>query len=82
MEHVNALSAGTRLREYEIEGVFGRGGFGMTYRAVDTHLHKVVAVKEYLPRDFTNHPNTPIPYHQPIPPVPSAKERHPCENRS
>ncbi len=58
MEHVNALPAGTRLRDYEIEGVLGRGGFGMTYRAVDTYLHKVVAIKEYLPDGFATRTST------------------------
>ena len=52
MEHENALPIGTRLEEYEIGGVLGRGGFGITYRAVDVTLGKVVALKEYLPRDF------------------------------
>ena len=49
MEYMNALHAGTRLEEYEIAGVLGQGGFGITYQAVDTHLHQVVALKEYLP---------------------------------
>ena len=54
MEHGNALPAGMRLGEYEIESVLGSGGFGITYRAYDTHLNlnTVVAIKEYLPRDF------------------------------
>ena len=58
MEHVNALPAGTRLGEYEIESVLGAGGFGITYRAYDTHLKRVVAIKEYLPRDFASRTNT------------------------
>ena len=58
MEHLNALPAGTRLGEYEIETVLGAGGFGITYRAYDTNLNKVVALKEYLPRDFATRTNT------------------------
>lgn len=58
MEHLNALPAGTRLGEYEIESVLGSGGFGITYRAYDTHLNTVVAIKEYLPRDFATRTNT------------------------
>ena len=58
MEHLNALPAGTRLGEYEIETVLGAGGFGITYRAYDTNLNKVVALKEYLPRDFAMRTNT------------------------
>ena len=57
MEHLNALPAGTRLREYEIEGVLGAGGFGITYRARDTHLNTVWAIKEYLPSVFATRTN-------------------------
>ena len=52
MEHRNALPAGTRLGEYEIETGLGAGGFGITYLAKDVHLGKRVALKEYLPLDF------------------------------
>ena len=46
MDHINALPAGTRLQEYVIREVLGTGGFGLTYRADDTNLNKVVALKE------------------------------------
>ena len=52
MEQGNALPVGTRLGEYEILEVLGRGGFGITYRAHDPNLNKVVAIKEYLPGEF------------------------------
>ena len=59
MEHVNALPSGTRLREYEIESPLGNpGGFGIAYRAYDANLHKIVALKEYLPRDFATRTST------------------------
>ena len=32
--------------------MLGRGGFGITYRAHDPNLNKVVAIKEYLPGEF------------------------------
>ncbi len=51
-DHHQALPAGHRLNEYRIERVIGSGGFGITYYARDTHLNKVVAIKEYLPNGF------------------------------
>ena len=46
------LAAGTRLGEFEIEQVLGRGGFGVTYLAYDHSLDRRVAIKEYLPQDW------------------------------
>lgn len=48
----NALALGTNLLEYRLESVLGAGGFGITYLARDTHLDKLVAIKEYLPSDL------------------------------
>ncbi len=44
-----ALPTGTRLAEYELEGVLGSGGFGITYRGRDVKLGLGVAIKEFLP---------------------------------
>ena len=43
------LPIGTVLRGYELKSVLGQGAFGITYRALDTTLHRDVAIKEYLP---------------------------------
>ena len=48
-DHHNALPAGYRLGEYEIQTVLGSGGFGVTYKAHDHNLGTIeVAIKEYL----------------------------------
>lgn len=51
-EHEQALPVGTRLGDYRLDAVIGHGGFGITYRAFDTQLAKIVAIKEYLPVEF------------------------------
>ena len=43
------LLPGTKLRGYELTSVLGQGAFGITYRAIDSTLHREVAIKEYLP---------------------------------
>jgi serine/threonine protein kinase len=52
---IHELKVKTTLakEEYEITGVLGRGGFGITYRAVDKNLGNQVAIKEYAPEDFS-----------------------------
>jgi serine/threonine protein kinase len=52
VEHFQALSKGVRLNQYEMVGILGSGGFGITYMARDTTLDTMVAIKEYLPGDF------------------------------
>lgn len=60
-----ALPKGYILDGYTIESVLGRGGFGITYLAREPRLERLVAIKEYLPTEFsirdnnyTVHPRT------------------------
>jgi serine/threonine protein kinase len=46
-----AISAGTRLGQYEILAPIGAGGMGEVYRATDTKLNRDVAIK-VLPQSF------------------------------
>ena len=45
----SVLPAGHRLPHYRVRRVLGRGGFGVTYLAVDERGGGQVAVKEYFP---------------------------------
>ncbi len=50
----NCLEQGTILNDrYIIGRVLGAGGFGITYLAYDKLLTQVVAIKEYLPGEFS-----------------------------
>jgi serine/threonine protein kinase len=48
----DALPIGYLLHWYELLEVIGRGGYGITYLALDRNLQRKVAIKEYLPLDF------------------------------
>jgi serine/threonine protein kinase len=56
-DHLHALPNGFLLEEYKIEGVLGRGGFGITYLATDNNLGDKVAIKEYLPVEYSARDN-------------------------
>src|ERR1700682_1311748 len=53
--HVMAIAAGTRLGPYEIQSPLGAGGMGEVYRARDTRLDRIVAIK-ILPAQFSADP--------------------------
>jgi serine/threonine protein kinase len=44
-----ALPSGYRLENYQFTEALGKGGFGLTYLAMDLQLNRRVAVKELLP---------------------------------
>ncbi len=50
--YYDTLPIGGFLNEYRLDGVLGRGGFGVTYLGLDTHLQKKVAIKEYFPGEY------------------------------
>ncbi len=54
---VHTLPEGTRIRDYQITGLIGEGGFGIVYLAFDVSLQRRVAIKEYLPASMASRAN-------------------------
>lgn len=48
----STLSPGTKVDQYVISHVLGRGGFGITYLVHDEALQKDFALKEFFPEDL------------------------------
>lgn len=57
---MQTLAAGTLLHNgtYRIEQVLGQGGFGITYLATDMNLQRLVAIKEFFPKDYCERDET------------------------
>ena len=51
-----SLSPGTKLGPYEIQAPLGAGGMGEVYRARDTRLERIVAIK-VLPSRLSSDPD-------------------------
>jgi serine/threonine protein kinase len=46
------LAPGTKVDQYVVSGLLGRGGFGITYLVHDEALQKDFALKEFFPEDL------------------------------
>jgi len=51
---IRSLQPGSRIGPYLIETLLGAGGMGEVFRAVDTRLHRTVAIKVLPPEKFSD----------------------------
>jgi eukaryotic-like serine/threonine-protein kinase len=72
-----ALSSGTRLGPYEILAAIGAGGMGEVYKARDTRLDRVVAVK-VLPPEWASDPAAKERFEREAKTIASLKHPHIC----
>ena len=57
-QDTSILPSGTKIDQYTISRVLGRGGFGITYLVRDAGLEKDFALKEFFPEDLVRREGT------------------------
>ncbi|TAK16684.1 MAG: serine/threonine protein kinase, partial [Acidobacteria bacterium] len=72
-----ALTPGVRLGPYEILNAIGAGGMGEVYKARDTRLERIVAIK-VLPPEFVNDPVAKQRFDREAQTIASLKHPHIC----
>ena len=68
--HQHALPNGYMFEGYRVEGVLGAGSFGVTYKAREVAIDRLVAIKEYMPAGIA----TRDPQNSSVHPISSADE--------
>jgi eukaryotic-like serine/threonine-protein kinase len=72
-----ALTSGTKLGPYEIHSPLGAGGMGEVYRARDTRLDRVVAIK-VLPKQFQSDADLKVRFEREARAISSLQHAHIC----
>src|SRR6266849_7801917 len=72
-----ALTSGTKLGPYEIQSPLGAGGMGEVYRARDTRLDRVVAIK-ILPKPFQSDSDLKVRFQREARAISSLQHAHIC----
>src|SRR6266404_827296 len=72
-----ALTSGTKLGPYEIQSPLGAGGMGEVYRARDTRLDRIVAIK-VLPKQFQSDSDLKVRFEREARAISSLQHAHIC----
>ncbi len=72
-----ALTSGTKLGPYEIQSPLGAGGMGEVYRARDTRLDRIVAIK-VLPEQFQSDSDLKVRFEREARAISSLQHEHIC----
>jgi len=72
-----ALTSGTKLGPYEIQSPLGAGGMGEVYRARDTRLDRIVAIK-VLPKHFQSDADLKVRFEREARAVSALQHAHIC----